>query len=194
MNLIPVPRAPCPSLTFSLALSLIHCHSSTASRQNRRHATSSRPAATLSMPPRLVRYGRTYLRELAGVAAFLSCRHSRQNSSCMAATPTLLTRRGRQRDTSASAACKAMPVRGCTYERTALRGCVRERVLVRARAYAFAYAWRVIKIVCGIKSDCIRTSAPPPRVRVPRVIEFFMRLIRCDQVPSARPISLDVSR
>lgn len=93
MILIPVSR-PHPLLP------LIHCHSSAASRQNRRlSATSFSSRHYLKRIPR---------RTLTGVpaptySAFLSCRHSRQNSSCMAATPTLLTRRGRQRDARTSA-------------------------------------------------------------------------------------------
>ena len=89
---------------------LIHCHSSAASRQNKRLRYQFSTRAILSIS-RVVHY--EYLRELA---AFLSCQHSRQDSSCMAATPTLLTRCSRQ--------CDASRARNRTYIYVRKDGCV----------------------------------------------------------------------
>lgn len=61
----------------------------------------------------------------------------------MAATPTLLTRRGRQRDTRARA------------QTAHVKPCLRRGgyVCTRIRVYVRSYASRVIKIVCGIKDE-----------------------------------------
>lgn len=126
MILIPVSQ---PLFPHSLSL---FCRLS--SKQTPRYQFSTR--TTLSVSPRRNATS-VPARELA---AFLSCRHSRQNSSCMVATPTLLTRRGRR--ASASDVRKAVLARRYIHTYNAC---------ICRDGYMHSYTSRVIKIIVVLR-------------------------------------------